>query len=77
VAECLRANRFNVRTRVVEGIPADQIIYVAQTEHADLIVMATHGRTGLRHLWLGSVATRVVHSAELPVLLVRVHQEEG
>ena len=47
VAERLRANLFNVRTRVVEGIPADQIIYVAQTEHADLIVMATHGRTGL------------------------------
>jgi nucleotide-binding universal stress UspA family protein len=77
VAQRLRADRFNVQTHVVEGIPADQIIYVAQTEHADLIVMATHGRTGLRHLWLGSVATRVVHSAELPVLLVRVHQEEG
>jgi nucleotide-binding universal stress UspA family protein len=77
VAERLRANRFDVQTRVVEGIPADQIIYVAQTEHADLIVMATHGRTGLRQIWLGSVATKVVHSAELPVLLVRVHQEEG
>jgi nucleotide-binding universal stress UspA family protein len=77
VAQRLRADRFNVQSHVVEGIPADQIIYVAQTSHADLIVMATHGRTGLRHLWLGSVATRVVHSAELPVLLVRVHQEEG
>jgi len=77
VAERLRANRFDVQTRVVEGIPADQIIYVAQTEHADLIVMATHGRTGLRQIWLGSVATKVVHSAELPVLLVRAYQEEG
>ena len=77
VAECLRANRFNVRTRVVEGIPADQIIYVAQTEHADLIVMATHGRTGLRQIWLGSVASKVVHRSELPVLLVRAYQEEG
>jgi nucleotide-binding universal stress UspA family protein len=77
VAERLRANRFNVRTRVVEGIPADQIIYVAQTEHADLIVMATHGRTGLRQIWLGSVASKVVHRSELPVLLVRAYQEEG
>jgi len=39
--------------------------------------MATHGRTGLRQIWLGSVATKVVHSAELPVLLVRAYQEEG
>ena len=77
VAQRLRADRFDVQTRVVEGIPADQIIYVAQTEHADLIVMATHGRTGLRQIWLGSVATKVVHSAELPVLLVRAYQEEG
>jgi nucleotide-binding universal stress UspA family protein len=77
VAQRLRADRFNVQTHVVEGIPADQIIYVAQTEHADLIVMATHGRTGLRQIWLGSVATKVVHSAELPVLLVRAYQEEG
>jgi len=53
------------------------IIYVAQTEHADLIVMATHGRTGLRQIWLGSVASKVVHRSELPVLLVRAYQEEG
>jgi nucleotide-binding universal stress UspA family protein len=76
VAERLRADRFNVQTHVVEGIPADQIISVAQTGHADLIVMATHGRTGLRQIWLGSVATKVVHSSELPVLLVRAYQEE-
>ncbi len=77
VAERLRADRFNVQTHVVEGIPADQIVYVAQTDHADLIVMATHGRTGLRQIWLGSVASKVVHRSELPVLLVRAYQEEG
>ncbi|MGQ9826679.1 MAG: universal stress protein [Roseiflexus sp.] len=77
VAERLRADRFDVQTCVVEGMPADQINHVARIEHADLIVMATHGRTGLRHLWLGSVAMRVVQSSELPVLLVRAHDEEG
>jgi len=77
VAQRLRADRFNVQSHVVEGIPADQIVYVAQTDHADLIVMATHGRTGLRQIWLGSVASKVVHRSELPVLLVRAYQEEG
>ena len=77
VAERLRTDRLDVQTYVVEGIPADQIVYVAQTGHADLIVMATHGRTGLRRIWLGSVASKVVHRSELPVLLVRAYQEEG
>lgn len=76
IADRLRAHRITVHMKVVEGAPADQIIRTAEAAEADLIVMATHGRTGLQHLWLGSVATKVVHDSALPVLLVRAREEE-
>lgn len=53
------------------GQPADTIVRVAQDRHADLIVMGTHGRTGLQHMLLGSVAEKVVRLAPCPVLTVR------
>ena len=59
-----------VRTLVIDGPPATMIAATATEEHADLIVMATHGRSGLSRLWLGSVATRVLQNTDLPVLLI-------
>ena len=57
---------------VVEtGHPADTIVRVAQERGADLIVMATNGRTGLQHAVLGSVAEKVVRLAPCPVLTVK------
>ena len=56
---------------VVHGTPFRVITEVAKERQADLIIMGTHGRTGLRHLWLGSVAERVVRLAPCPVLVVR------
>jgi len=56
---------------VMVGDPAIEILQAAKRWHPDLIVMATHGRTGLRHLVLGSVAERVVRAAPCPVLTVR------
>jgi nucleotide-binding universal stress UspA family protein len=53
------------------GRPADAIVRFAQEHHVDLIVMATHGRTGLKHVLLGSVAEKVVQLAPCPVLTVR------
>jgi nucleotide-binding universal stress UspA family protein len=53
---------------VVSGTPYYKIIEIAGTEKVDLIVMATHGRTGLGHLFMGSVAERVVRTAPCPVL---------
>ena len=53
------------------GHPADTIVRVAQERGADLIVMGTHGRTGLQHALLGSVAEKVVRLAPCPVLTVR------
>jgi len=52
------------------GVPAEQIARVAKSRHADVIVMGTHGRTGLTRAFLGSVAARVVAIAGCPVLTV-------
>ncbi len=56
---------------VVHGIPFQSIIDTAKDRNADLIVMGTHGRTGLKHVLLGSVAEKVVRFAPCPVLVTR------
>jgi nucleotide-binding universal stress UspA family protein len=61
--------------KVATGNPADAIVQVAQELTVDLIVMATHGRTGLPHVFLGSVAEKVVRHAPCPVLTVRYRQK--
>jgi nucleotide-binding universal stress UspA family protein len=59
-------------TRLVDvGVPYQKIVETATAEQVDLIVMATHGRTGLSHLVLGSVAERMVRLAPCPVLTIR------
>jgi nucleotide-binding universal stress UspA family protein len=63
--------QFNVRTIVKVGDPVFQIVEYARLESIDLIVMGTHGRSGVAHLFLGSVAERVVRTAPCPVLTVR------
>jgi nucleotide-binding universal stress UspA family protein len=60
-----------ITRRVVVGVPFQRIMESASTEQVDLIVMATHGHTGLKHLILGSVAERVVRLAPCPVLTLR------
>jgi nucleotide-binding universal stress UspA family protein len=60
-----------VSRQVVVGIPYRKIVEVTEAAKADLIVMATHGRTGLSHLVMGSVAERVVCTAACPVLTIR------
>jgi universal stress protein A len=57
--------------RVVVGIPYRRIVEVATDEKVDLIVMATHGRTGFSHLFMGSVAEKVVRTAPCPILTIR------
>jgi nucleotide-binding universal stress UspA family protein len=59
------------------GTPADEIVRFADARDADLIVMGTHGRTGLAHLVMGSVAEHVVRAAPCPVLLVRSSKQVG
>jgi nucleotide-binding universal stress UspA family protein len=53
------------------GTPVEQILAVAKESQADLIVMGTHGRRGVAHLFMGSVAERVVRTSPVPVLTVR------
>jgi nucleotide-binding universal stress UspA family protein len=60
-----------IETRVLWGDPATTICEVAQTQPCELIVMSTHGRTGLAHVFIGSVAERVVRYAPCHVLIVR------
>ena len=66
-------DRAKVRTHAVlaQGVAFDQILRVAKRLRCDLIVIATHGRTGLRHVLMGSVAENVVRRAPCPVLTVR------
>jgi universal stress protein A len=62
---------------VVIGSPLRKIVEAAEAKHVDLIVMATHGRTGLSHLLIGSVAERVVRTAPCPVLTIRPPAEKA
>jgi nucleotide-binding universal stress UspA family protein len=55
---------------VMEGWPPEEIVKLARRRRADLIVIGTHGRTGIRKLLLGSIAERVIVLAPFPVLAV-------
>src|SRR5262245_24645157 len=57
--------------RLVIGSPATAIVYLAEKENVELIVMPTHGRTGLLRVLMGSVAEEVVRKATCPVLTVK------
>lgn len=68
-----RAAGVRASSLLLEGSPADRIVRAAKSRRADLIVMGTHGRSGLAKFFLGSVAERVVATAPCPVLTVRGH----
>jgi nucleotide-binding universal stress UspA family protein len=59
-------------TAIVAGIPYEEILRKAEETGASLIVLGTHGRTGIDHLIFGSTAERVVRSATCPVLTIRL-----
>ena len=63
-------------TVVRTGSPAGEIVSIAKSLPADVIVISTHGRTGLKHVVMGSVAERVVQTAPCPVLVVREQERE-
>jgi len=68
-----KARKAGVRARglLAEGVPHEQIMKAARSTRANLVVIGTHGRTGLMKFFLGSVAGRVVSTARCPVLTVR------
>jgi universal stress protein A len=65
------AKNVRITTEVRFGLPTDEIVAAAIAYGSDMVVMGTHGRTGLPHLLLGSIAERVVRTAPCPVLAVR------
>jgi nucleotide-binding universal stress UspA family protein len=67
----LVARGLRARALVRDGSPFTEIVVAAQDEACDLVVIATHGHTGIKHLLLGSTAERVVRKAPCPVLTVR------
>lgn len=68
--------RFTVHTEVREGSPFYEIVRFAKEQEIDLIIMGTHGRAGLVHVLLGSVAEKVVRKSPCPVLTVRHPEHE-
>jgi nucleotide-binding universal stress UspA family protein len=71
LAENARTSWPEVTEEILTGVPFLEIIRSARAAQADLIVMGTHGRTGLAHALIGSVAERVVRKAPCPVLTVK------
>jgi len=68
----LRDAGLTTESRIVKGDPRDALIDTARSLHADLVVVGSHGRTGLAKLVLGSVATHVVTHAPCSVLVVKM-----
>ncbi|HEU4368693.1 MAG TPA: universal stress protein [Methylomirabilota bacterium] len=66
-----KAARVRARGLLLEGVAHEQIVRTAKRQRAGLIVMGTHGRTGMARFFLGSVAARVAATAPCPVLTVR------
>ena len=75
IANELRSDGLSVDTMIGLGDAATEIVKVARAKEVDLIVMATHARSGIGRFLLGSVAADVVRKADLPVLLV--HESNG
>jgi nucleotide-binding universal stress UspA family protein len=67
-----RPGDVRISTRVAEGRAKVEILRMIDEMHADLVVMGTHGRSGLSHVLLGSVAERVVRTSPVPVMTVRL-----
>lgn len=65
-----------VKQLVKIGIAPDTIIKVAEQEDADILIMGSHGRTGLTRLLLGSVTEAVMRQAKLPILVVKQEEKE-
>lgn len=64
----------NYESLIISGLPYEEIITQAEKVAADLIVIGTHGRTGLDHVLFGSTAEKVVRKSKIPVLTVRLEE---
>lgn len=71
LASRLGKDGVTAKTFIRLGKPEEEIVRFADENQIDLIVMGTHGRTGLAHLLVGSVAERVVRTSKVPVMTIR------
>src|ERR687890_2717860 len=76
LAECDECSGIDVEELVVHGEAASEIVRVAKERDVDLIVISSHGRTGLGRILFGSTAESVVRHASCPVLVVKPPQED-
>jgi len=76
VSNAFREKGMNVQVLVEQGPVVRTILDVAEREDADLIAMASHGRSGLARVFYGSVAAGILHQADRPLLLVRACNKE-
>ena len=76
VGHDLNSTGLTVQSKVYEGSStAEQLIYAARDQHIDLVVIATHGRSGLERTFRGSVADQLMRDPAFPVLAVRAEQQ--
>lgn len=66
-----------VTTTIERGIPHEEILAYADANDVDVIVMGTHGRTGLNRFLIGSVTEKVIRSADVPVLVIRISDSDS
>jgi nucleotide-binding universal stress UspA family protein len=71
IAKRLEAKGLNPRVNVLVGNVAEEIVHFAEEEKADLIVMASHGRSGISHWAIGSIAEKVFRATDIPLMLVK------
>jgi nucleotide-binding universal stress UspA family protein len=71
IEQRIRDERVSAKSMSTEGTPHEEIVRAAEEGDYDFVVLGTHGHTGLKHFWLGSVAEKVVRQCRRPVLTVR------
>lgn len=71
VVDAARGAGLEVNEHILEGTPNERIVECAESHDADLVVMGTHGKSGLSRVLLGSTAEKVVRNSPVPVLTVR------
>ena len=76
IAECEECAGLDVEELIVHGEAAAEIVRVAKEQKVDLVIISSHGRTGLGRILFGSTAEAVVRHAPCPVLVVKPPQEE-
>jgi nucleotide-binding universal stress UspA family protein len=71
IAKQLETKGIKVRTKILLGNPAEEISFYAEDQRCDLVIMASHGRSGLSRWSHGSVTDKVLRAACVPILIVR------